>query len=94
MTASAGGLRAGRPGGVPVSAAASPPPFRYFRRLLGMAEPQRGRAAASVATNAATHGNHDEDAFRRQTAQIEIPVSVTCEACSGIGAKAGTKPKN
>src|SRR5439155_3904434 len=28
-----------------------------------------------------------------KTAKIEIPVSVTCESCSGTGAKAGTKPK-
>src|SRR5215475_9058297 len=34
-----------------------------------------------------------EEAFQGKTAQIEIPVSVTCEACSGTGAKAGTKPK-
>ena len=34
-----------------------------------------------------------EDAFTGKTAQIEIPVSVTCEPCSGTGAKAGTKPK-
>src|SRR4030088_3445852 len=34
-----------------------------------------------------------EDAFLGKTAQIEIPVSVTCESCSGTGAKAGTKPK-
>lgn len=34
-----------------------------------------------------------EDAFLGKTAQIEIPVSVTCEPCSGTGAKAGTKPK-
>src|SRR6266851_2906345 len=34
-----------------------------------------------------------EEAFAGKTAQIEIPVSVTCESCSGIGAKAGTKPK-
>ena len=34
-----------------------------------------------------------EEAFQSKTAQIEIPVSVTCESCSGIGAKAGTKPK-
>src|SRR6201981_851477 len=34
-----------------------------------------------------------EEAFGGKTAQIEIPVSVTCEACSGPGAKAGTKPK-
>src|SRR5712671_787234 len=34
-----------------------------------------------------------EEAFVGKTAQIEIPVSVTCESCSGTGAKAGTKPK-
>jgi molecular chaperone DnaJ len=34
-----------------------------------------------------------EDAFHGKTAQIRIPTSVTCESCSGSGAKAGTKPK-
>ena len=34
-----------------------------------------------------------EEAFDGKTAQIRIPTSVTCEACSGTGAKAGTKPK-
>ena len=34
-----------------------------------------------------------EEAFVGKTAQIRIPTSVTCEACSGMGAKAGTKPK-
>ncbi len=34
-----------------------------------------------------------EDAFEGKTAQVRIPTSVTCEACSGTGAKAGTKPK-
>jgi len=34
-----------------------------------------------------------EEAFVGKTAQIRIPTSVTCEACSGTGAKAGTKPK-
>ena len=33
-----------------------------------------------------------EDAFEGKTAQVRIPTSVTCEACSGSGAKAGTKP--
>ena len=33
------------------------------------------------------------DAFEGKTAQVRIPTSVTCEACSGSGAKAGTKPK-
>src|SRR6202161_2783048 len=33
------------------------------------------------------------EAFAGKTAQIRIPTSVTCEACSGSGAKPGTKPK-
>ncbi|MGB8576838.1 MAG: molecular chaperone DnaJ [Pseudolabrys sp.] len=35
-----------------------------------------------------------DEAFTGKTAQIRIPTSVTCEACSGSGAKAGTKPKS
>jgi molecular chaperone DnaJ len=35
-----------------------------------------------------------EEAYAGKTAQIRIPTSVTCEACSGSGAKAGTKPKS
>ncbi len=34
-----------------------------------------------------------QEAYSGKTAQIRIPTSVTCEACSGSGAKAGTKPK-
>jgi molecular chaperone DnaJ len=34
-----------------------------------------------------------EEAFAGKTAQIRIPTPVTCEACSGTGAKAGTKAK-
>jgi molecular chaperone DnaJ len=34
-----------------------------------------------------------EEAYAGKTAQIRIPTSVTCEACSGAGAKAGSKPK-
>ncbi len=33
------------------------------------------------------------EAFAGKAAQIRIPTSVTCEACSGSGAKPGTKPK-
>jgi len=33
------------------------------------------------------------EAFAGKTAQIRIPTSVTCESCSGTGAKPGTKPK-
>ena len=34
-----------------------------------------------------------EEAFHGKTAQVRLPTSVTCEACSGTGAKTGTKPK-
>ncbi len=34
-----------------------------------------------------------QEAYGGKTAQIRIPTSVTCEACSGSGAKVGTKPK-
>jgi molecular chaperone DnaJ len=34
-----------------------------------------------------------QEAFTGKTAQIRIPTSVTCESCSGSGAKPGTKPK-
>jgi len=33
-----------------------------------------------------------DDAFAGKTAQVRVPTSVTCETCSGSGAKAGTKP--
>jgi molecular chaperone DnaJ len=34
-----------------------------------------------------------QEAYAGKAAQVRIPTSVTCEACSGSGAKAGTKPK-
>src|ERR1700751_2511151 len=34
-----------------------------------------------------------QEAYAGKTAQIRIPTSVTCEACSGSGAKPGSKPK-
>ena len=34
-----------------------------------------------------------EEAYAGKTAQVRLPTSVTCEVCSGTGAKAGTKPK-
>src|SRR6516225_5824136 len=34
-----------------------------------------------------------EEAYTGKTAQVRIPTSVTCEACAGTGAKAGTRPK-
>jgi len=34
-----------------------------------------------------------EEAFTGKSAAIRIPTSVSCEACSGTGAKSGTRPK-
>lgn len=34
-----------------------------------------------------------EDAFAGKTAQIRIPTSISCDGCSGTGAKAGSKPR-
>jgi molecular chaperone DnaJ len=34
-----------------------------------------------------------QEAYAGKTAQVRIPTSVTCESCSGSGAKPGTKPK-
>src|SRR3978361_1525912 len=65
-----------------------------FEDLFGMAG-QRGRAGGRE-RGADLRYNMEitlEEAFLGKTAQIEIPVSVTCESCSGTGAKAGTKPK-
>jgi molecular chaperone DnaJ len=34
-----------------------------------------------------------EEAYAGRTAEVRIPTSVTCETCSGTGAKPGSKPK-
>lgn len=35
-----------------------------------------------------------EDAFAGKAAEIRVPTSITCEACHGSGAKAGTSPRS
>src|SRR6202163_1379085 len=65
-----------------------------FEDLFGMAG-QRGRGGGRE-RGADLRYNMEitlEEASLGKTAQIEIPVSVTCESCSGTVAKAGTKPK-
>src|SRR5215475_10622977 len=62
-----------------------------FEDLFGMAG-QRGRGGGGRERGADLRYNMEislEDAFQGKTAQIELPVSVTCESCSGTGAKAG-----
>ena len=65
-----------------------------FEDLFGMAGQRGGRGGRE--RGADLRYNMDitlEEAFTGKTAQINIPVAVTCETCSGTGAKAGTKPK-
>src|SRR3978361_600164 len=64
-----------------------------FEDLFGMAG-QRGRGGRERGADLRYNMEISlEEAYLGKTAQIEIPVSVTCESCSGTGAKAGTKPK-
>src|SRR3979490_1731142 len=64
-----------------------------FEDLFGMAG-QRGRGGRERGADLRYNMEISlEEAYLGKTALIEIPVSVTCESCSGTGAKAGTKPK-
>jgi molecular chaperone DnaJ len=65
-----------------------------FEGIFGMAG-ARGRASGRE-RGADLRYNMEislQEAFGGKTAQIRIPTSVTCESCSGTGAKAGSKPK-
>jgi molecular chaperone DnaJ len=64
-----------------------------FEGIFGMSG---GRARSSRERGADLRYNMEirlEEAYRGKTAQVRIPTSVTCEACSGSGAKTGTRPK-
>src|SRR6187397_523372 len=64
-----------------------------FEDLFGMAGQRRSGGRERGADLRYNMEITLEEAYLGKTAQIEIPVSVTCEPCSGTGAKAGTKPK-
>ena len=69
--------------------------LRHFRRHVRHGRRARGRGSGRE-RGADLRYNMEitlEEAFGGKTAQIRMPTSVTCEACSGTGAKAGTKPK-
>ena len=66
--------------------------FDYF---FGMGGGRRGRGSGRE-RGADLQYNMEltlEEAFGGKAAQIHIPTSVTCETCTGSGAKAGTKPR-
>lgn len=65
-----------------------------FEDLFGMAGQRGGRGGRERGADLRYNMEITlEEAFSGKTAQINIPVAVICETCSGTGAKAGTKPK-
>ena len=65
-----------------------------FDDLFGMGGRRGGRASGRE-RGADLRYNLEitlEEAFAGKTAQVRLPTSVTCETCSGTGAKAGTQP--
>jgi molecular chaperone DnaJ len=65
-----------------------------FEDLFGMAGQQRSRGGRERGADLRYNMEITlEEAFQGKTAQIEIPVSVTCDSCAGTGARVGTKPK-
>jgi molecular chaperone DnaJ len=66
-----------------------------FEGVFGMGG-GRGRSASGRERGADLRYNLEitlEEAFTGKTAEVRIPTAVTCEACSGSGARAGTRPK-
>src|SRR6059058_3855357 len=66
-----------------------------FDDLFGMGGGRRGRGGGRE-RGADLRYNMEitlEEAYSGKNAQVRIPTSVTCEACSGSGAKSGTRPK-
>ncbi|MCK0196908.1 molecular chaperone DnaJ [Ancylobacter sp. 6x-1] len=68
-----------------------------FDDLFGMAGGRRGgRGSGGRERGADLRYNMEitlEEAYGGKDATIKIPTSITCEACSGTGAKPGTQPK-
>lgn len=67
-----------------------------FEGIFGMAGARQRAGGSGRERGADLRFNMEitlEEAFSGKTAQVRLPTSVTCESCSGTGAKAGTKPK-
>ena len=67
-----------------------------FEDLFGMGSQRGGGRGTGRERGADLRYNMEitlEEAFAGKNAQVRIPTSVTCEVCSGAGAKAGSKPK-
>ena len=67
-----------------------------FEDLFGMGGRRGGGRGQSRERGSDLRYNMEislDEAYAGKTAQIRIPTSVMCEACSGSGAKTGSKPK-
>src|SRR5882724_11890380 len=65
-----------------------------FEGIFGMGGGARGRSGRERGADLRYNMEITlEEAYSGKSAQVRIPASVTCEACSGSGAKAGTRPK-
>jgi molecular chaperone DnaJ len=67
-----------------------------FEDLFGMGGGRRGRGSSGRERGGDLRYNMEitlEEAYAGKSAQLRIPTSVTCEGCSGSGAKTGSSPK-
>jgi molecular chaperone DnaJ len=66
-----------------------------FDDLFGMGGQRRGRSSGRERGSDLRYNLEISlnEAYGGKTAQVRIPTAVTCEVCSGAGAKPGSKPK-
>src|SRR6185312_13899468 len=67
-----------------------------FDDLFGMGGRRGGRGGSARERGADLRYNMEislDEAYLGKTAQVRLPTTVTCDACSGTGAEASTKPK-
>jgi molecular chaperone DnaJ len=66
-----------------------------FGEMMGGGRGGRARSTGGRERGADLRYNMEislEEAFTGKTAQIRVPTSITCDLCTGTGAKPGTKP--